>query len=294
MSFAILTDTSANLPSALMEEQQIQAVPFYYIEDGQEKTCRNIDAFDDEAYYRALKEGKRVTTSMINEDGYVSAMEPLLQAGQDVLAVCMSSGISGACASAQAAARTLSQRYPQRQIQVVDTLGASLGEGLIALEGARLRAQGKTLSQTAQALEAMVGQMRQVFTVDDLMFLQRGGRISRLSAVLGSVLHVKPLLIGDGAGKIVVASKCRGRKAAIRAMAEELKAHIVNARDQVIGIAHAFCREEANALASLIRESCGEVRILLVKYEPVTGAHVGPGALALFYLSDLARVPAQA
>ena len=294
MSFAVLTDTSANLPAALMREQQIQAVPFCYIENGQEKSCLSIEAFDDEAYYQSLREGRRVTTSMVNHAAYIAAMEPLLQSGQDVLTVCMSSGVSGACGSARAAAQELLARYPQRQIQVVDTLGASLGEGLIALEGARLRDAGSTLAQTAAALEKMVGRMRQVFTVDDLMFLMRGGRISRLSAVIGSVLHVKPILIGDGAGKIVVASKCRGRRAAIRALAGELKAHIVHPQEQVIGIAHAACREDANTLASMIREDCGDVRILLVKYEPVTGAHVGPGALALFYLSDLERVPPEA
>ena len=294
MGFAILTDTSANMPAALMQELHIQAVPFCYIENGQEKSCLSIETFDDAAYYQALGEGKRVTTSMVNQATYTAAMEPIVQSGQDLLVVCMSSGISGTCGSARAAAQELSARYPQRQIQVVDTLGASLGEGLIALEGARLRDAGKTLAQTAEALGKMVAQMRQVFTVDDLMFLMRGGRISRLSAVIGSVLHVKPILIGNGAGKIVVTAKCRGRKAAIRTLADELKAHIVHPQEQVIGIAHAGCREDANTLASMIRESCGDVRILLVKYEPVTGAHVGPGALALFYLSDLERVPPEA
>lgn len=294
MSYAIVTDTSANLPAVIAQEQGIEVVPFYYIEKGQEKSCLDIEAFDADAYYQALREGEKVTTSMINQASYHAALEPLLQAGQDAVLVSMSSGVSGACDAARAAARELETQYPQRQVRVVDTLGASLGEGLVALEGAKMRQEGKSLEETVGALEKMIQRMRQIFTVDDLMYLKRGGRISRLSAVIGSVLHVKPLLIGDAAGKIVSIGNCRGRKAAIRAMASELKAHIQGAAEQIIGIAHAGCRDEANSLASMIREACGDVRILLVKYEPVTGAHVGPGALALFYQGDLPRQPAQA
>lgn len=294
MSYAIVTDTSANLPAVIAQEQGIEVVPFYYIEKGQEKSCLDIEAFDADAYYQALRGGEKVTTSMINQASYHAALEPLLQAGQDAVLVSMSSGVSGACDAARAAARELETQYPQRQVRVVDTLGASLGEGLVALEGAKMRQEGKSLEETVGALEKMIQRMRQIFTVDDLMYLKRGGRISRLSAVIGSVLHVKPLLIGDAAGKIVSIGNCRGRKAAIRAMASELKAHIQGAAEQIIGIAHAGCRDEANSLASMIREACGDVRILLVKYEPVTGAHVGPGALALFYQSDLPRQPAQA
>lgn len=294
MSYAIVTDTSANLPAIIAQEQGIEVVPFYYIEKGQEKSCLDIEAFDADAYYQALRGGEKVTTSMINQASYHAALEPLLQAGQDAVLVSMSSGVSGACDAARAAARELETQYPQRQVRVVDTLGASLGEGLVALEGAKMRQEGKSLEETVGALEKMIQRMRQIFTVDDLMYLKRGGRISRLSAVIGSVLHVKPLLIGDAAGKIVSIGNCRGRKAAIRAMASELKAHIQGAAEQIIGIAHAGCRDEANSLASMIREACGDVRILLVKYEPVTGAHVGPGALALFYQGDLPRQPAQA
>lgn len=294
MSYAIVTDTSANLPAVIAQEQGIEVVPFYYIEKGQEKSCLDIEAFDADAYYQALRGGEKVTTSMINQASYHAALEPLLQAGQDAVLVSMSSGVSGACDAARAAARELEMQYPQRQVRVVDTLGASLGEGLVALEGAKMRQEGKSLEETVGALEKMIQRMRQIFTVDDLMYLKRGGRISRLSAVIGSVLHVKPLLIGDAAGKIVSIGNCRGRKAAIRAMASELKAHIQGAAEQIIGIAHAGCRDEANSLASMIREACGDVRILLVKYEPVTGAHVGPGALALFYQGDLPRQPAQA
>lgn len=294
MSYAIVTDTSANLPAVIAQEQGIEVVPFYYIEKGQEKSCLDIEAFDADAYYQALRGGEKVTTSMINQATYHAALEPLLQAGQDAVLVSMSSGVSGACDAARAAARELETQYPQRQVRVVDTLGASLGEGLVALEGAKMRQEGKSLEETVGALEKMIQRMRQIFTVDDLMYLKRGGRIFRLSAVIGSVLHVKPLLIGDAAGKIVSIGNCRGRKAAIRAMASELKAHIQGAAEQIIGIAHAGCRDEANSLASMIREACGDVRILLVKYEPVTGAHVGPGALALFYQGDLPRQPAQA
>ena len=283
MSVSIITDTSANLPSPLTRELGLTVLPFLYIEQGQEKACLDTEAFNDEAFYAALRQGERVTTSMINAAAYRAVMEPLAAQGEDILYIGMSSGISGAYNAARQTAEELSAEFPERKIVAFDTLGASLGEGLLAVEAAKMNRLGLGLESILERMRSMRQRMRQVFTVDDLMFLQRGGRISRISAVLGSLLQIKPTLYGDSQGKIVVGGKCRGRKAALKALAEDLAAHIQEALDQTVGIAYAGCREEAEALAAMIRRIYEKIEIMLVPYEPVTGSQVGPGTVALFY-----------
>lgn len=284
MSFRILTDTSANLPTALLREKQIDALPLVYIEDGVEKACTDTNAFDDLLYYNNMRAGRRVSTSMINQDAFEQAMEERAAAGEDLLYVGISSGVSGTIGAATAAAQAVRARHPERQIEVFDTLGASLGEGLLALAAAQMRAAGDCLNDVIDSLRILRSRMRQVFMVDDLMHLRRSGRVSHLSAIIGSMLSIKPLLCSDEAGKIVVWSKCRGRAAAVRALAEQLFTHITDALSQTVGIAYAGCRDEAEKLAALLREKFAGLKVLSVAYEPVTGAHVGPGALALFFM----------
>lgn len=287
MSYAIFTDTSANLPQNLAEEHHIQRLALTYTIFGEEKACMDTGSFDGEAYYSALREGEKATTSMLNEQGFLEAMEPLAAAGTDILYIGMSSGISGTYAAADLAAKQLKEAYPERTIATFDTLGASLGEGMLVLEAARMRDEGKCINEVLEILSGLRRRMKQVFTVDDLMYLQRGGRVSKLTAVLGSVLNIKPILQGNYEGKIVVTGKVRGRKSAIRELADSLERQTrkLSGRLQV-GIAQAGCLPDAELLSREIRQRRADVDILLVDYEPVTGAHVGPGALALFYLGD--------
>ena len=180
----------------------------------------------------------------------------------------------------------LAEEFPERKIELIDSLGASLGEGLLALQAAKYRADGVQLTETAEKIIAMRERMYQVFTVDDLMHLKRTGRLSNAGAVIGTVLGIKPLLKGNPEGKIVAFEKIRGRARTITAMAEKYLSLVKNAETQTVGIAHANCREDAEQLAKLIREKLPPKEILIVKYEPVTGSHVGPGALALFFEGD--------
>ena len=285
ISFQIITDTSANLPQAMLDRYGLMVLPFCFTVDGREQTCLDQDAFDSHGFYQAMREHAEVTTAQINPDQYLRCFEPLLEQGTDILFIGMSSGISGAYASAQMAAKLLSERFPQRKIMTVDTLGASLGEGLVVLRAAELQADGAGLEEIVQDLEAYCGRIYQVFTVDDLRYLQKGGRLSRTSAVVGTVLQIKPILKGNRNGEIVLRDKVRGRKAAIRALAAAYADLAEQPENQIVGIAHADCPEEAAQLAALLRASRPPKDILTVCYEPVTGSHVGPGTIALFFES---------
>lgn len=283
MSFAIITDTSANLPKKLIESRDIKAIPFSYYVEGTEHTCTDIEAFDGESYYNMMKGHANVTTSQIPPQRYEDFFKPFLEAGQDVLFVSMSSGISGSFSSANIAAMQLKETYPERTVRAVDTKGASLGEGLLAIRAADCRDKGMSFEETADFLCELRERICQVFTVDDLMFLRRGGRISNVSAIVGTVLNIKPLLKGDEDGKIVAFGKVRGRKHSVEAIAERYDRLVKNAGEQTVGIAHAACAKDAEYLISLLNRNNPPKEILNVCYEPVTGCHVGPGALALFF-----------
>lgn len=286
MSFAILTDTSANLPTPLLEKHGITVTPFSYSYDGEEHICSDTETFDGAAYYGAMRKGTVVTTSLVNPDRFIAAARPLLAAREDVLFVGMSSGISGSFGSAKLAAADLREMFPARDIELVDTLGASLGEGLLVLRAIELRAGGASLSETAAALREMRWRMYQIFTVDDIMYLRRTGRLSNAKAIVASVLHIKPILKGNEEGMIVAVDKIRGRRKSIDALVERYRRYVVSPETQTVGIAHADCAEDAEYLAEALRITAPPKDILTVTYEPVTGSHVGPGALALFFLGD--------
>ena len=290
MAFQIWTDTSANLPAAMCQKQGIRVLPFHFIHNnGPEECCLDTDSFPYEEYYEDLRTGGVATTSMINPETFRAAFEQEAQAGNDVLYIGMSSGISGAYGASILAAEEAGERYPERRFEVFDTKGASLGEGLLVLAARKLQQAGADIHRVLRELDRLRTHMMQVFTVDDLMYLKRGGRISRMKAVIASVLSIKPILRGDEEGRIVVADKTVGRKASIRALADDLIANIDETAACGVGIAQAGCSPDAEALIRRIRQKLPNLNILTVPYEPVTGSHVGPGALALFYISRCER-----
>ncbi len=286
MSYTIMTDTSANIPTADASRQGVIIVPLSYNSAGKEYVCLDTDAFDYATYYESMKNGERITTSQINPQRYMEYMEPVLKAGNDILFVGMSSGISGSFSSASIAREQLLEIYPDRQICLIDSYGASLGEGLLVLQAAQWMAEGKSLEDNAADLTNLRMKMYQVFTVDDLMHLRRGGRLSNASAIVGALLNVKPLLKGNEHGKIVSFGKVRGRKKVMERLVQIYDSLVVDAQHQTIGISHANCLEDATALAELIRQNHTPKEILIVNHEPVTGAYLGPGALALYFMGD--------
>lgn len=286
MAFTIITDTSANLPTELLLREKIAILPFSYHYDEQEHTCMDIDSFDGEKYYNAIRKGLKVSTSQVNPQQCLDAFEPRLKRGEDIVYISMSSGISGAYNSAEMAAQELRERYPQRHICTVDTRAASLGEGLVVLEALHLRELGMEAEEAAFYLRKYSQNICQVFTVDDLMHLRRTGRLSNAGAFVGTVLNIKPVLMGDENGQIVAVNKVHGRKKAIADLAARYEAHVVNHEQRIVGIAHANNPEGVAELVALLNANKPPKEIITVCYEPVTGSHVGPGAVALFFLGD--------
>ena len=220
MSYAIVTDSTANLSAKQLEENNVIAIPFPYFLNNQEYKYQDLESFDAKQYYDAIRSGAKVTTSQINPQGYIDIMQSILESGEDILFIGIASGISGAYASAEMARKQLLEDFPERRIELIDSKGAGLGEGLLVLKAAKCRLNGMELQETAERMRLVRERIYQVFIVDDLAHLRRTGRLSNVSAIVGSVLGIKPLLKGNENGKIVAFEKIRGRKKAIKALAE--------------------------------------------------------------------------
>lgn len=286
MSFAIVTDTGANLPGALLEKHQITAIPFAFYLNSEEYPYTCPEEFDADSYYQAIREGAAFTTSQINPDSYIHYLSPLLEQGNDILFVGLSSSISGSFNSARLACEELKERFPERTIRLVDSLSAALGEGLIVLQAALYKAKGVTLEATARYLEEIRTRVYHLLCVDDMAHLGRSGRIPSLLGSIGSALNIKPLLKGTEEGKIVLCGKARGRKKLLQALAERYELLSTKAANAIVGISHTGCKADAEQLASLICEKNKPEELLIVKHEPATGGHVGPGSLALFFFGE--------
>ena len=278
----LYTDTSANLPLALLREYDIAVIPFSYTVNGVAEDYNEEMDFDGKAFYDAMRRGAEVKTSMVNPATAAAFFERALAQGDDVLYVGMSGGISGTAHAAALAAEELREKYPHAKIMTIDTYAASLGEGLQVLEAAELLRAGRSFEEVGDRILTRRPHMCQFFTVDDLNYLKRGGRISGAAALVGSVLGIKPILRGDETGHIVSCGKVRGMKRAYQELANYYDGRALD-KSEMLGIAHADNEEGAQALIALLREKGFTGECLNVVYEPVTGAHVGPGTVALFF-----------
>lgn len=284
MPFSIFTDSSANLTKETLAALRVLVVSLTYEESGEQHLCYDPDVeFNGEQFYSMLKNPAfHVRTSLINAERFRAAFEQELSAGNDVLYLSMSSMISGTYQAAMSAREELLPVYPERIIRVLDTRAASLGEGLMVCRAAMMREDGKTIDQIAAWVEDAKKVVCQHFLVDDLQFLSRGGRISEVAAFVGAMLQIKPLLKGEN-GRIVFNQNVPGRQKALRTLAEIFDRTVVDAASQTIGIAHAGCERDALKLRDLIAAKHHVEDFMIVCYEPGTGSHVGPGAVALFF-----------
>lgn len=276
----LFTDTSANLPVEIIDEYGIEVVPFSYTIDGVEYIPER--EFDGKAFYAAMRAGSEVKTSMVNAGTFIERFKAALDAGKDVLYIGMSGGISGTANAALMAKQELDEEYPDRKIVVIDTLAASLGEGMFVIKAAEQLKDGASLDAIEEDIRAQVPSMCQSFTVDDLKYLKKTGRVSGAAAIIGNVLSIHPILVGDYEGKIVVKSKVRGMKRTLAALAERYAELVLN-KAETIGIAHADNEEGKEYLVQRLRDKGLTGKCLSVCYEPVTGSHVGPGTVALFF-----------
>ena len=287
MSYTVFTDGCSNLSGELISRFDIHVLPCSYLMDDEPAVYEgDIEAFDSHGFYEKLRNGSTLKTSLLNVNVFLTNFRPELEAGRDVVYVGLSSGVSGTVQSAIIASQQLAVEFPERTVRVVDSLGAALGPGLLSCRAAELRDEGKTAAEAGDLLDVEVSQLLQFFTVADLNFLKRTGRVSGPTAAIGTVLNIKPLLWGDPTGHIVAYSKCRGRQKAIDAIVEQYRTKAVNPQNQRIGITHGDCPEEAEYLAKRVCEICEPKEFIIVPHEPFTGSHVGPGMLALYFFGE--------
>ena len=287
-AYQILTDSSCDMPASLAQELDISAAPLRVHFQGDEyENFLDGDPrsrLDMKAFYRALREGAPTSTTAVNPEGWAALMRPVLDSGRDVLVLAFSSGLSSTYSAAVSAAQELALQYPARKIRVIDTLCASMGQGLLIYHAVQRQRAGESLEQVANFVEENKLHLCHWFTVDNLMFLKRGGRISAATAVMGTMLKIKPVLHVDNLGHLVNVSKARGRKASIDAMAAKVGQSGIDPGNQVFFISHGDCREDAEYLAASLRRTYHPQDVVISYVGPVIGSHSGPGTLALFFL----------
>jgi DegV family protein with EDD domain len=283
--FDIFVDSSANLTDEMIEKYEIGVIPYTCSIDGKEMECYEKGKSYDEiakTIYNAMREGADTKTTLINSQKIIDAVTPSLKAGKDVLLVTISSQISGTYNQAKLAAEELKAKFPDRKLVIADSYNAGMGEGLSALKAAHLRDIGESIETCASWIDKNRLNINSVFTVSDLKYLRKGGRISATLAIAGTILNIKPILKGDANGKISFAGKERGRKRALQSLAESFSENVINPDTQTVCIAHADCEEDALALADMIKER-GAKDVVVNMYDVCTGTHVGPGTVALFF-----------
>lgn len=285
-SYVILTESSCDLTPELVERAGVEVLPMTFTLEGQSYAHypdgRNYALKE---FYDRLRAGAAPTTAAANVAELSDAMEQHLRSGQDVLFLCFSSGLSSTRDACAMAAAELRERYPERKIETVDTLAATVGQGLLVLRAGELRLSGATLEEVRDRVEAEKLHVAQRFTVDDLSYLRRGGRISTASAAVGTMLQIKPVLHVDDAGRLSATDKVRGRKSALQAILRHMEETIRRPAETVFVI-HADCLEEAQALRDKIDAQFSPGEILIAPLGPIIGAHTGPGLLGAVFLAD--------
>ncbi len=281
-NFQIITDSCCDFTQEMYEKLQLIAVPLSVHFGGTVSDDKNDDSL--KALYASLRKGEVAKTSAVNPDRWAAAMEPVLAEGKDILVLAFSSGLSTTYQSAMIASRELLEKYPQRKIRVVDTLSASLGQGLLVYYACQKRDAGLSLDEAADWAENNKLNLCHWFTVDDLMYLKRGGRVSAATALMGTMLGIKPVLHMDDAGHLVNVSKVRGRKAAIEALANRAAELGAGFDNSTMFISHGDCLADAEYLADLVKEKAGAKDVYINYVGAVIGSHSGPGTLALFFM----------
>ena len=288
MSFAIVTDSSSNLTEEMIDRFDLSILPLTFMVDGEEyRSYLKGEKTDLSQFYAMMREGKVITTSLPNLQESRETIEALLKAGDDVLYLGFSSGLSGTYQAIELLLSELAGLYPERTVTSVDTLAASGGEGLLVTYAAKMREGGASLAEVRDWVEEHKLHLAHWFTVDDLMFLFRGGRVSRTSAWAGTLLNIKPVMHVDDEGHLIPLEKVRGRKKSLKALVDHMEQMAMSpVADQTVFITHGDCLEDAEYVADLVRERFGVSDVLINWVDPVIGAHSGPGTMALFFLAS--------
>ena len=279
-NYVMITDSACDILPEKLAEWNVQMIPlaFLFTDTGKEQKDHEEPI---QEFYAAMRAGRVAKTSCVNEDAFVDIFKPLLEEGKDILYLGFSSGLSATCENGKKVAASLAKKYPDRKIRVVDSLAASAGQGLFVYLGVKNRDAGMSLDENADALENDKLHICHWFTVDDLVYLKRGGRVSATTALLGSALNVKPVLHVDNDGHLIKMTQVHGRKKSIRKMAEKLGETILPGSP--VFISHGDCLGDAEMLRDILKNEYGKDVQLITYIGSVIGAHSGPGTLALFF-----------
>ena len=283
--FVIITETTTDLPASYIEENGLVIAPLYYqIEEtvyGEEKHLEPKEFFD------AMRNGATPTTSASNPDTVRRKYIEIIESGKDILHLAFSSGLSCSYNNAAFVANEVSEEYPDAKISVVDTLCASLGQGLIVNSAVQMKKQGKSIDEIAAWVESNKLNLCHQFTVDDLIYLYRGGRLNKSSAILGTIINIKPVLHVDNEGHLVPLSKVRGRKKSLNALVDNMVAALegyeYDLDNEWVYISHGDCLEDAEYVKAQVEERIGVKNFLINYLSPTIGSHSGPGTVALFH-----------
>lgn len=288
MNFEIVTDSSCNLTEEIIDRFGIHILPLTFMSDGQQyQSYLKGEHTDLSQFYAMMREGKVFTTSLPNMKDSERLLRSLLESGKDVLYLGFSSALSGTYQAVSLLCSQLSEEFPKRTVKAVETLAASGGQGLLVYKACQIAQDGATLEETARWVEENRLKLAHWFTVDDLMFLLRGGRVSKASAYMGTMLNIKPVMHVDDEGRLIPMEKTRGRKKSLQALVKHMQETAIEpVSEQTVFITHGDCLEDAEYVADLIREKFGVTDIMINWVDPVIGAHSGPGTMALFFMAD--------
>lgn len=284
--YVVFTDSCADLGSPMVAELGLEIIPLTFTMDGKDyenwPDGRDMGFAD---FYAGLRGGSMSSTSQVNRSTFIDAFTPFLKDGKDVLYLAFSSGLSGTAESAMLAAKDLSEQFKANKVVVVDTLAASLGQGLLVWHAMQLKRAGKNIDEVAKWAQDNKLNLAHWFTVDDLNFLKRGGRVSGAQALLGTMLGIKPVMHVDDTGHLIPMHKVRGRKQSLKALVDHMQETATDPKKQMVFISHGDCLEEAEQLAEDIKARLGVKDIYINFIGPVIGSHSGPGTMALFFFA---------
>ena len=288
MDFEIVTDSSSNLVEEMIDDFGLHVLPLTFMVDGEEyQSYLKGQHTDLKQFYTMMREGKVITTSLPNLAESEALMRGLLEQGRDILYLGFSSGLSGTFEATELLMRDLAAEFPERTLCAVDTLAASGGEGLLVWHAVQRARAGASIGEVRDWVEENKLHLAHWFTVDDLMFLFRGGRVSKTAAWAGTMLNIKPVMHVDDEGHLIPLEKVRGRKKSLNALVDHMEKSAVQPIDQqMVFITHGDCLEEAEYVAEQVKERFGVKEVVINYVDPVIGAHSGPGTMALFFLAD--------
>lgn len=282
--YVITVNSTVDVPKEWLEERKVPVVPLRYTIDGE--TYKDMEGLSSKEFFQKIREGKMAVTSQVNPEEAREVFEPLVKEGKDVLHLAFSSALSGTCNSMKIAAEELMEEYPEAKVIVIDTLCACLGEALLLHKALQQKASGKTLEETAKWVEENKLHICHNVAVDDLNHLHRGGRISKATAVIGTMVQIKPIIHMDNNGALQVIGKERGRKKALSRIVDMAVERAKGWDNDIIMITHGDCIEDAEYVASLVRQKMGIDNILINNIGTVIGSHTGPGVVAVFCMGS--------